>query len=163
MFTLIFLLKTIASQSYPREHSLEVLDNLKQKLGIQDASEYGNKYLRSNLKLKSTSKPIVPMTKIPAIISSIFTNRFARIIIAPIPSVAATISATTKYVQLTASIWRSVSIYTGRLAGKMTVQRTSFRLAPRVFADSMYSEKILLQQSVEQFFASLQFQTTLEK
>ena len=76
MFSLIFLLKTIASQSYPREHSLEVLDNLEQKLGIQDASEYGNKYLRSNLKLKSTSKPIVPMTKIPAIISSIFTNRF---------------------------------------------------------------------------------------
>ena len=64
--------------------------------GFYRRRKYGNINQCNPRKARSHNNPSTPITTIPAMMSSTCTNRRARIIIAPIPSVAATISAITR-------------------------------------------------------------------
>ena len=64
--------------------------------GFYRRRKYGNINQCNPRKARSHNNPSTPITTIPAMMSSTCTKRRARIIIAPIPSVAATISAITR-------------------------------------------------------------------
>ena len=83
--------------------------------------------------------PRTPIVRIPAMIWSTDRVRPARIIIAPMPSSAPTISAITRYVHPTAIILRIESKIAGAAAGTTIFRTTSRRLAPMVRAASTNS------------------------